>query len=53
MADMGRTISVDLQLWRRRHVLDMFSVCVREESRPFGDVVDLDGGSGLGTQAGG
>jgi hypothetical protein len=31
----------------------MFSVCVREESRPFGDVVDLDGGSGLGTQAGG
>jgi len=25
----------------------MFSICLREESRPFGDVVDLDGGSGL------
>ena len=47
MADMGRTISVDLWLWRRLHVLDMFSICVREKSRPFGDVVDLHDGSGL------
>jgi hypothetical protein len=35
MADVGRTLSVDLELWRKHHVLSLFSICLREESRAF------------------